>query len=44
MVKMLCQKSACLDVLENEFADLKNELVGFKKQMAGVCWKCDKNF
>ena len=44
MVKMLCQKSAQLDVLENEFEDLKNELGGFKKQMAGICRKYDKNF
>ena len=38
------KKSAHLDVLEHEFEDLKNELAGFKKRMARVCWKYDQNF
>ena len=38
------RKSAQLDVLEHEFEDLKNEVAGFKKQMAGVCRKYDQNF
>ena len=38
------QKSAQLDVLENAFGDLENELAGFKKTMAEVCRKYDKNF
>ena len=33
-----------LDVLVHGFEDLKNELVGFKKTMAGVCRKYDQNF
>ena len=38
------QKSAQLDVLVNVFEDMKNELAGFKKTMAGVCRKYDTNF
>ena len=37
-------KSAQLDVLHNTVEDLKNELAGFKKTMAGVCRKYDNNF
>ena len=37
-------KSAQLDVLHNTVEDLKNELAGFKKTMAGVCHKYDNNF
>ena len=37
-------KSAALDVLHHEVQDLKNELAGFKKSMAGVCRKYDTNF
>ena len=37
-------KSAALDVLHNTVEDLKNELAGFKKTMAGVCRKYDDNF
>ena len=37
-------KSAQLDVLHNTVEDLKNELAGFKKTMAGVCQKYDDNF
>ena len=37
-------KSAQLDVLHNTVEDLKNELAGFKKTMAGVCRKYDENF
>ena len=37
-------KSAQLDVLHNTVEDLKNELAGFKKMMAGVCRKYDNNF
>ena len=37
-------KSAQLDVLHNTVEDLKNELAGFKKTMAGVCRKYDDNF
>ena len=33
-----------LDVLHNTVEDLKNELAGFKKMMAGVCRKYDDNF
>ena len=33
-----------LDVLHNTVEDLKNELAGFKKVMAGVCRKYDDNF
>ena len=38
------KKSSQLDVLEHHFEDLKNEFAGFKKQMAGICRKYDKNF
>ena len=38
------RKSAQLDVLEHNFEDLKNELAGFKKTMAGVCRKHNRNF
>ena len=41
---MVRQKSAQLDVLHHAVEDLKNELVGFKKTMAGVCHKYDDNF
>ena len=41
---MVRQKSAALDVLHNTVEDLKNELAGFKKTMAGVCRKYDDNF
>ena len=44
MGKLVRRKSAQLDVLEHDFEDLKNEFAGFKKQMAGVCQKYDKNF
>ena len=44
MGKMLREKSARIDVLSVEMQDLKNELVGFKKVMVGVCRKYDKNF
>ena len=37
-------KAAQLDVLHNTVEDLKNELAGFKKTMAGVCHKYDNNF
>ena len=37
-------KSAALDVLHNTIEDLKNELAGFKKTMAGICRKYDDNF
>ena len=37
-------KSATLDVLHHTVEDLKNELAGFKKTMAGVCCKYDNNF
>ena len=37
-------KSAQLDVLHHSVEDLKNELAGFKKTMAGVCRKYDDNF
>ena len=37
-------KAAQLDVLHNTVEDLKNELAGFKKTMAGVCRKYDDNF
>ena len=37
-------KAAALDVLHHEVEDLKNELAGFKKVMAGVCCKYDNNF
>ena len=33
-----------LDLLHNTVEDLKNELAGFKKTMAGVCRKYDDNF
>ena len=41
---MVRQKAAALDVLHNSVEDLKNELAGFKKTMAGVCRKYDDNF
>ena len=41
---MVRQKAAALDVLHNTVEDLKNELAGFKKTMAGVCRKYDDNF
>ena len=41
---MVRQKAAALEVLHNEVEDLKNELAGFKKTMAGVCRKFDDNF
>ena len=37
-------KAAALDVLQLSIEDLKNELAGFKKTMAGVCRKYDDNF
>ena len=37
-------KSAALDVLHHTVEDLKNEVAGFKKTMAGVCRKYDENF
>ena len=37
-------KSAQLDVLHHAVEDLKSELAGFKKTMAGVCRKYDNNF
>ena len=37
-------KSTQLDVLHHSVEDLKNELAGFKKTMAGVCRKYDNNF
>ena len=37
-------KSAQLDVLCHSVEDLKNELAGFKKTMAGVCRKYNTNF
>ena len=37
-------KAAALDVLHNSVEDLKNELAGFKKTMAGICHKYDDNF
>ena len=37
-------KAAQLDVLHNTVEDLKNELAGFKKTMAGVCCKYDDYF
>ena len=37
-------KSAALDVLHHTVEELKNELAGFKKTMAGVCRKYDENF
>ena len=42
--KVVRQKSAQLDVLAHTVEELKNELVGFKHTMAGVCRKYDKNF
>ena len=44
MGKVIRQKSAMLDVLHHSVEDLKNELAGFKKTMAGVCRKYDNNF
>ena len=44
MVKLLCQKNAWQAVVETELEDLWNELTGFKKQVAGVFRKYDKNF
>ena len=41
---MVRRKAAALDVLHNTVEDLKNELAGFKKTMAGVCRKYDDNF
>ena len=41
---MVRAKAAALDVLHHEVEDLKNELAGFKKTMAGVCRKYDTNF
>ena len=41
---MLRQKSARLDVVEHELEDFRNEFAGFKKQVAGVFRKYDKNF
>ena len=41
---MVCQKSAELDVLHHALEDLKNELAGFKKTMAGICRKYNNNF
>ena len=41
---MVRQKAAQLDVLHNTVEDLKNELAGFKKTMAGICRKYDDNF
>ena len=37
-------KSAALDILHHTVEDLRNELAGFKKTMAGVCCKYDNNF
>ena len=37
-------KSAQLDILHHSVEDLKNELAGFKKTMAGICRKYDDNF
>ena len=37
-------KAAQLDVLHHTVEDLKNELAGFKKTMAGICRKYDDNF
>ena len=44
MGKVLRQKFARQAVLESELEDLQNEFNGFKKQMANICWKYDKNF
>ena len=41
---MVRKKSAVLDELHNTVEDLKNELAGFKKTMAGVCHRYDDNF
>ena len=41
---MVRKKAADLDVLHHTVEDLKNELAGFKKTMAGVCRKYDNNF
>ena len=41
---MVRQKAVQLDVLHNTVEDLRNELAGFKKTMAGVCRKYDDNF
>ena len=41
---MVRKKAAALDDLHNTVEDLKNELAGFKKTMAGVCRKYDDNF
>ena len=41
---MVWQKSVQLDVLIHTVEELKNELVGFKHTMAGVCRKYDQNF
>src|ERR1700753_4048483 len=37
-------KSAALDILHHTVEDLREELAGFKKTMAGVCCKYDNNF
>ena len=42
--KVVRMKAAALDMLHNSVEDLKNELAGFKKTMAGVCRKYDDNF
>ena len=44
MGKLVWKKAAALDVLYNTVEDLKNELAGFKKTMAGICHKYDDNF
>ena len=44
MGKVLHQKNARQAILESELEDLQNEFKVFKKQMANVCRKYDKNF
>ena len=44
MGKVLRQKNACQAVLESKLENLWNEFNIFKKQMANICWKYDKNF
>ena len=44
MGKALRRKNADQAVLQSKFEDLQNEFDVFKKQMANVCWKYDKNF
>ena len=44
MGKVLRQKLAWQAVMESKLEDLQNEVAAFKKQMANICQKYDKNF